>query len=244
MTGKPSAASLVVLIVIIVGGLYLWQSQRHEEAIAQEREHVEERERKLEKVVIENVELRRRAEEIAAQGKASRAQAVQAEEAKRMAELTAEKTEQERQKRIDELSERLVKEADERRKAEATLVDLKEKLQALGLAQMEAREKLLALEAARTETEVEDRTDAMKQLERVKSSLRDRESEIAQLRMEQKNLEKRYEEALRRQISTGEEIIRESSKGDRPVDLISLIRALLEALGIKKNVGEREANGI
>ena len=242
MNEKSSVVPLIVLIVIILGGLYLWQSRRHEDALAQEREQMEQRQRELEEAANENVELRRQAEEIAAREEAIRVQAIQAEEAKRMAEITAEKAEQERQKRIDELSERLVREANERRKAEEALAELKEKSRALEVAQAEAQEKLLALEAARAESD--DHAAAMEQLEMVKTALRDREGEIAQLRLQQDELEKRYQAALQRQIATGEEIIRESSKGDRPADLLSLIRALLEALGIKKEAEEREADGI
>ena len=233
-----SSAKVILALVLIAAassGLYIWQSGRHQKALDRERVQSEEWERQLERAANENADLLEKAERnVEREAEARR----QAEDARRMAELKAKEEEERRQKRITELNERLIEEADERRKAEASLVELAEKMKALEAAQIEAQEKLSML--AETYEGGEDIAGSLEQLERIREELKNKEQVLAQMASDKRELEERYEEALQRQIATGEEIIRESSKGDRPADLLSLIRALLEALGIKK--GNKKPN--
>ncbi len=215
---------LIVILVVLLGvswTLYVKQAGKRQEAIERERAQSEEWERHLEQTANENAELRE-----------------QAEEAKRMAELKVQEEQQEGERRVAELNERLIQEADERRLAEAALRDLAERMKGLDDSYAEAQENLRKLVEARAGFGRKD--EEITELEDLKGVLAKKDQELAGLRRKQKELEQHYQEALERQIATGEEIIRESSKSDKPGDLLTLIGALLEALGLKPSKSKEQ----
>ncbi len=229
---------LILILVVLLGGswiLYVKQAGMHQEAIEKERAQSKEWERNLEQAESENAQLRKQAERTAQEEAKARKQA---EEAERMAKLKAEEEHWEREQRVAELNERLIQEADERRLAEAALRDLANRMKKLSSSYAEAQAKLEELEKARAN--IGSNIEKIDELENLKGVLAKKDEELANMKRKQEDLQLQYEEALERQIATGEEIIRESSKSDKPGDLLTLIGALLEALGLKPSKAKVE----
>ena len=104
---------------------------------------------KIEKLAGENLELRDKVSAAQRDAEATR----QAQESARIAERETREEEQERQRQVAELIERLTIEAENRKKTEAALVALNEKIASLSEAQAEAEDKIAALSEAQAEAE-------------------------------------------------------------------------------------------
>ncbi len=220
----------IVLVLILAGGfwvVYKKLNDQHLSAMAEEQALSEDWERKLEDATNQNAELKELAERIAKQEADGRKNA---EDARRMAELKAQKDEAERLKRIADLREQLVQEAEERRKAEQAMLAVAEKVKALEEAQRESNRQLLAL----TEAKAKDAEDpeVMAELERVKQELQAKEDNLTMLAQQQAALQAKYESALARQSKTAGALIREGRTPGETRDLLDLIADLLKAIGL------------
>ena len=133
--------SVIVVLILLTGGWigFVVQKQRHEETMESERSRAEEWALRLENATNQNAELREQAERTAAAEVSARKRA---EEAKRLAELKVREEEEKRKQRIAELNERLLKEAEDRRRAEDAMNTLSAKMQQLAKAQATAEERL------------------------------------------------------------------------------------------------------
>ncbi len=227
---------IFIVIVFVVAGaawvVYQKQADQHGEKLAEEQALSQEWERKLEDATNQNAELKDLAERIAKQEVEGR---LQAEEAAKMAELRAQNAEEERRIRIAELRDRLMQEAEIRRKAEKAMLEVAEKVKALEAAQKESQKQLLALSEARAQSEEDP--EVLAELERVKQELKAKESNLAMLAQQQAELQLKYQAALTRQSRTASAIIKEGRTAGETKDLLDLIADLLEALGLVHKEG-------
>ncbi len=220
----------IVILLAVAGGawvVYQKQADQHGEELAGEQAMSEEWERKLEDATNQNADLKDMAERIAKQETEGR---LQAEEARNMAELRAQKAEEERRIRIAELKDRLMQETEERRKAEKAMLEVAEKVKALEAAQRESQNQLLALSEARAQSEEDP--EVLAELERVKQELKAKEDNLAMLARQQADLQSRYQAALDRQSQTAGAIIKEGRTAGERRDLLELITDLLQAIGL------------
>ena len=220
----------IVIVLVVAGGawvVYQKQADQYGEVLAEEQALSQEWERKLEDATNQNAELKELAERIAKQESEGR---IQAEEARNMAELRAQKAEEERRIRIAELRERLMQEAEERREAEKAMLEVAEKVKALEAAQRESQKQLLALSEARAQTGEDP--EVLAELERVKQELKAKEGNLAMLARQQADLQSKYQAALARQSQTASAIIKEGRTAGETKDLLDLIADLLEAIGL------------
>ena len=149
-----------------------------------------------------------------------------AEEAKRLAELKLREEEEKRKQRIAELNERLLQEAEDRRRAEDAMNTLSAKMQQLAKAQATAEDRLAALATASEYGGEETQPNA--EVEKLRAELREKEASLKRLAMERREMEERYQDALARQSATATEIIEEGRGTKSGRDLLTYIVDLIE----------------
>ncbi len=212
---------IAVLLLAAVAG-FLFQQDRHSKALENEHSVFLDLQTQIEQFAGENMELR---DEVSAAQRDSEA-ARQAQESVRMAERKAREEEQEQQRQMAELIERLRIEAANRKKAEAVLLELNEKITALSAAQTEAEEKLTALDEARVRQEIPGSSDD--ELEGTLTTLEEKKTELARLEAQRLELDAEYQITLRRQAELKEDIMSDNTFTE---DLRELLAAFLRVVG-------------
>ena len=213
----------------------LRQAQSQSEARQEPDEVSNEWIQQLEDMVNVNDQLRQKAEDEANQSARSEAEArareSKAREALRMAEKKSRKEQEAREQSVNELIERVAREAQEKARAEEALSELGEKLAALHVAQQEAQEKLTLLEGTRRPNHKGE--EALQELAALRAQLNEKEQELSQVQADRLRMEQRYRDALGQASLTRDDLIRESRGGKLPAELRAVINTLLKLLGLK-----------
>ena len=149
-----------------------------------------------------------------------------------MAEEKVREEEEKRRRRIAEMSERLEREAEERKLAEAALANLDEVIRDLELVQERSEEKLQMLAETREQTSDETTTDYDNALESAHAQLAAKEAEIRRLASEQQKLKRAYRNSLARESQTTEAIVREAAGDGKNKNLIEIIGGVLVKVGL------------
>ena len=186
----------------------------------------------LEDMVNVNDQLRQKAEDEANQSARSEVEA-RAREALRMAEKKSRKEQEAREQSVNELIERVAREAQEKARAEEALSELGGKLAALHEAQQEAQEKLTLLEGTRRPNHKKGE-EALQELAALRAQLNEKEQELSQVQADRLRMEQRYRDALGQASSTKDELIRESRGGKLPAELRAIINTMLKLRGLKE----------
>ncbi len=213
--------SIAVLLLAALAG-FLFQQDRHHKALDSERSAIMDLQTQVEQIADKNIELRDKVSAVQSDAEAT----MQAQDSARMAERKAREEEQEQQRQVTELIARLTLEVENRKKAEAILVELNEKIAALSDAQTDAEEKLATLEEARVRQEIPGSLQG--ELEEVFTNLEQKKAELARLETQKQELHEEYQVTLQRQAELREEIMRETTFSE---DLRNLIEAILKVLG-------------
>lgn len=142
------------------------------------------------------------------------------------------KEQEAREQRVNELIERVAREAQEKARAEEALSELGEKLAALHEAQQEAQEKLTLVEGTRRQNQKGE--EALQELAALRRQLNEKEQELSRIQADRLRIEQRHRDALNQASLTQDELIRESRGGKLPAELRALINTLLKLLGLKE----------
>lgn len=216
---KSSLALAIVAVIALAAILLLAKTCSDKERTSQEASRAQQ---ELSNLEAQNAALAAQNREREAQLAAAR----MAEEARRMADEKAKQDEVARLARIEELNERLKREAEERRRAEQAMLALQQRLEALSLAQAEADARVRALQDAKDAAALES--------PEAKAA---REAELARLRAENDRLQEQYQLALARQIRTEEAILEEGGEVTIPFyEFRSTNNRRREAIMLKERV--------
>ena len=212
---------IALLFLAAVAGI-LFQQDRHSKMLESEHSAILDLQTRIDKYSGENRELRDKVSAAQRDSEAAR----QAQESIRMAERKSRAEEQEQQRQVAELLERLKIEAENRKNAETALAELNEKITALSVAQIEAEEKLASLDEARVRQEMPESSDD--ELEGALTTLEQKKAELARLEEQRLELDEEYQITLRRQAELKEDIMRDKTFSE---DLRELLEAFLRVLG-------------
>lgn len=215
---------LIAIAVLLLGASagFLFQQDRHRKAIESEHSAILDLQMQVEQIAGDNIELRDKISTTQRDTEAT----IQAQESARMAVRKAREEEQEQQRKVAELIERLTIEAENRKKAETALTELNDKIAALAGAQAEAEEKLASLEEARVRQEMPVSSEG--ELDDVFTTLEQKRAELARLETQKQELNEEYQVTLRRQTELKEDLMRDNTFTD---DLRELLEAILKVLG-------------
>ena len=215
---------LIAIAVLLLGASagFLFQQDRHRKAIESEHSAILDLQMQVEQIAGDNIELRDKISTTQRDTEAT----IQAQESARMAVRKAREKEQEQQKKVAELIERLTIEAENRKKAESILTELNEKIAALSEAQAEAKEKLATLEEVQLRQDMPGSSQS--ELEEVFTTLKQKNDELARLEIQKQELHEEYQLTLRRQAELKEDIMRDNTFSE---DLRELLEAFLRVLG-------------
>lgn len=239
---KASVPVIAILALLaLAGGVLFFVNQ---DRIADQEAALQEQMKAVEAEKIRTEKMRERLSEEEAE-KARLAE--EAREARLMAEAQAEKERREREKLVDELNERLAREAAMRREAEEARKELQRKMADLEAAQREAETALAQLESARAAQTgargggpaVEEPAEAV-----LKQTIEEQATQLAALEEENKILKEQQEQLEEQQIETEEAILTAGGKIKLPYpEIRSPNVRRRQALYFKERVAGHSAPG-